>query len=119
MATVAAYPELESAIRAMASDYNSQLANGDSGKTNYTATCTDLNSDGGEENITWYQSSEKVRRGFCSTCGSSLFWDSIQNDKIAVAIGALDGPSGTQLAMHIFTSEKGDYYSIADGVTQH
>jgi hypothetical protein len=73
----------------------------------------------GEENITWYQSSEKVRRGFCSTCGSSLFWDPILKDKIAVAMGSLDGPTGTQLAMHIFTSEKGDYYRIADGITQH
>ena len=34
-------------------------------------------------------------------------------------MGALDGPTGTQLAMHIFTAEKGDYYRIADGVTQH
>jgi hypothetical protein len=28
----------------------------------------------GEENITWYKSSEKVRRGLCSTCGSFLFF---------------------------------------------
>ena len=28
----------------------------------------------GEERVTWYPSSEKVRRGFCSTCGSVLFW---------------------------------------------
>ena len=27
----------------------------------------------GQENVTWYQSSAKVRRGFCSTCGSFLF----------------------------------------------
>lgn len=27
----------------------------------------------GEEAVSWYQSSEKVRRGFCSTCGSTLF----------------------------------------------
>lgn len=73
----------------------------------------------GEENITWYASSEKVRRGFCKTCGSSLFWDPIHKDKMAVAMGAVDGPTGTQLGMHIFTSEKGDYYRIADGVTQH
>ena len=24
----------------------------------------------GEDALTWYQSSEKVRRGFCGTCGS-------------------------------------------------
>jgi len=27
-----------------------------------------------EERLTWYQSSEKVLRGFCSTCGSVMFW---------------------------------------------
>ena len=26
---------------------------------------------------------------------------------------------GTQLAMHIFTAEKGDYYRIADGITRY
>ena len=30
----------------------------------------------GQENLTWYHSSAKVRRGFCSTCGSSLFFNS-------------------------------------------
>ena len=28
----------------------------------------------GEENISWYKSSEKVRRGFCKTCGTNLFF---------------------------------------------
>ncbi len=27
----------------------------------------------GAENVSWYRSSEKVRRGFCSKCGSSDF----------------------------------------------
>jgi hypothetical protein len=29
-----------------------------------------------------------VRRGFCSTCGSTLFWDPVEKDIIAVAMGA-------------------------------
>ena len=28
----------------------------------------------GAERVSWYQSSEKVRRGFCGACGSVLFW---------------------------------------------
>jgi hypothetical protein len=28
----------------------------------------------GEERVTWYRSSEKVERGFCSGCGAVLFW---------------------------------------------
>jgi hypothetical protein len=73
----------------------------------------------GQENVTWYQSSAKVRRGFCSKCGSSLFWDPPARDWIAVAMGAFDSPTGTHLAMHIFVAEKGDYYEIADGLPQN
>lgn len=72
----------------------------------------------GAENLRWYQSSEKVRRGFCSTCGSALFWDPVQRDSIGVAMGAFDQPTGTHLHVHIFTADKGDYYEIADGVPQ-
>jgi hypothetical protein len=73
----------------------------------------------GEDNITWYRSSEKVRRGFCKTCGSALLWDPIGKDKIGVAMGAFEKPTDTQLAIHIFVADKGDYYEIADGVPQN
>lgn len=73
----------------------------------------------GENKIKWFQSSEHARRGYCAECGSSLFFDPIQHDWIAIAMGAFDGPTGTDLEMHIFTAEKGDYYAISDGVPQH
>jgi hypothetical protein len=73
----------------------------------------------GEANITWHRTSEKIRRGFCATCGSFLFWDRIHGDKIGIAMGAFDTPTGTRLAIHIFTADKGDYYEIADGLPQH
>ena len=76
----------------------------------------------GADNVTWFRSSEKVRRGFCSTCGSSLFFDPIDqvnNDWIGVSMGAFDAPTETKLAIHIFVADKGDYYDIADGVPQN
>ncbi|MGE0787252.1 MAG: GFA family protein [Sandaracinaceae bacterium] len=76
----------------------------------------------GEENVTWYRSSEKVRRGFCATCGCSLFFDPIdqvKNPWIAVSLGAFDDPTETSIKMHIFVSQKGDYYTIDDGLPQH
>jgi hypothetical protein len=73
----------------------------------------------GSENVRWYASSEKVRRGFCATCGSTLFWDPAHRDWTGVAMGALDTPTGTKLAIHIFVAEKGDYYDIADGLPQN
>ncbi len=73
----------------------------------------------GAEAITWFASSEKVRRGFCSRCGSSLFWDPIRRDTIAVAMGAFDGATGARLGVHIHVADKGDYYDIADGLPQN
>ncbi len=73
----------------------------------------------GEDKLSWFQSSEKVRRGFCSQCGSTLFWDPVQRDHIAIAMGAFDTPTATTLRMHIFVAEKGDYYEIADGLQQN
>lgn len=73
----------------------------------------------GSDKVTWYRSSEKARRGFCSVCGSSLFWDPLYRDWIGLAMGAFDTPTGTHLGMHIFVSEKGDYYEIADGLPQN
>jgi hypothetical protein len=73
----------------------------------------------GAEHIGWYRSSEKVRRGFCSTCGSSLFWDPIEKDFIGIAMGAFEKPTGTRLRIHIHVADKGDYYDIADGLPQN
>lgn len=72
----------------------------------------------GEDNVTWYQSSEKVRRGFCRVCGANLFFDPPHLDWIAISMGAFDGPTGTRLEKHIFTADKGDYYEIGDGLPQ-
>ena len=73
----------------------------------------------GGEHLSWFRSSSRVRRGFCSICGSVLFWDPLERDVIAVAMGAFDPPTGTRLAKHIFTADKGDYYEIADGLPRH
>lgn len=66
----------------------------------------------------WYRASDSARRGFCGTCGSSLFWQHDGSDVIDVAAGAIDSPTGLQLLGHIFVADKGDYYDIADGLPQ-
>lgn len=73
----------------------------------------------GEDKVGWYPSSERVRRGFCTVCGSSLFWDPRDRDWIGVAMGAFDGPTGARLHVHVHTAEKGDYYDIADGAPRY
>ena len=73
----------------------------------------------GEEAITWYFSSEKVRRGFCSVCGSSLFFDPVHLDWIGLMLGSFDTPTQTRIGLHIFVADKGDYYEITDGAPQN
>ena len=73
----------------------------------------------GGEHLTWYQSSEKIRRGFCAKCGSWLFWEPLHQDWTSVALGAIDGPTGVRLERHIFVAEKGDYYTLGDGLPQN
>ena len=76
----------------------------------------------GVENLNWYQSSEKARRGFCTKCGTSLFFDPIDQNKhnwISISMGAFDTPTETKLALHIFVAEKGDYYDINDDLPQN
>lgn len=72
----------------------------------------------GADSIGWYSSSPKVRRGFCTTCGASLFWDPPARDWIGIAMGAFDTPTRTHIAVHVHTADKGDYYDIAGGVPQ-
>jgi hypothetical protein len=73
----------------------------------------------GAENLSWYASSAKVRRGFCAKCGSWLFWEPLARDWTSIAAGAFDGPTQLQLERHIFVAEKGDYYRIVDGLPQN
>jgi len=71
-----------------------------------------------EAELRWYLSSESARRGFCGRCGSTLFWQGAERDYISIAAGTLDGATGLTSACHIFVADKGDYYSIDDGLPQ-
>ena len=68
--------------------------------------------------LRWYQSSAIARRGFCSTCGSQLFWEPAHGGHISIWAGTLDTPTGLRAAQHIFVGDKGDYYEITDGLPQ-
>ncbi len=68
--------------------------------------------------VSWFEASTTAKRGFCALCGSSLFWQAHDEDQISFALGAVNAPTGITLERHIFTADKSDYYSIADGLTQ-
>ncbi|MBB1492111.1 MULTISPECIES: GFA family protein [unclassified Paracoccus (in: a-proteobacteria)] len=70
------------------------------------------------EPLRWFRSSDKAERGFCATCGSSLFWRRLGEDRVAVSGGVIDPPTGLRLEGHIYVADKGDYYDITDGLPQ-
>jgi hypothetical protein len=73
-----------------------------------------------DSTLTWYASSASAERGFCSTCGSNLFWrpTSAQAHTTSIMAGTLDTPTGLRLIEHIFVADKSDYYEVTDGLPQ-
>jgi hypothetical protein len=74
----------------------------------------------GAELVKWYQSSDKVQRGSCAICGSTLFWNpTIEGYKwTAVAMGCIDTPLNLKVSKHTFVGDKGSYYEINDDAPQ-
>lgn len=82
----------------------------------YSATAKDDLEVVGSRGLKWYRSSDRARRGFCGTCGSSLFWEPSDGAYVAIAAGTLDAPTGLKTIRHIYTAFKGDYYRVDDGL---
>ncbi len=68
----------------------------------------------GEQKLSWYRASDSARRGFCSICGSALFWKADRSTQISILAGAFDQPSGLVMGEHIYCADKGDFYDIPD-----
>ncbi len=71
-----------------------------------------------DRGLKWYASSSRARRGFCSECGSSLFWDSPNQPGMGILAGTLDQPTTLQTIGHIFVGEKCDFAEIAGDAPQ-
>ncbi len=66
------------------------------------------------EGLRWYRSSATARRGFCGICGSSLFWEPASGERLSIAAGTLDPPTGLETVARVFVGDSGDYYTIGD-----
>lgn len=67
-----------------------------------------------DEGLEWFASSEFASRGFCSRCGSSLFWLPNAREYVSIMAGTLDDSAGLEAVEHIYVSDKGDYYELMD-----
>ena len=75
----------------------------------------------GEDNVTWNESSRKVKRGFCRVCGSTLFWKPELKgyEWVGVSAALFDQPLPDKFRKYTFVADKRNDYTIADGLLQH
>lgn len=66
--------------------------------------------------IGWYASSETVRRGFCTQCGTSLFSERAAANTIGLTVGGLDDPARFTPESHIWVSRKQPWVMLPDDV---
>ena len=65
--------------------------------------------------VTEYHSSESIRRGFCSSCGSSLTYRHTgYPDYQTLSIATLDQPNLVKPKYHIFTDNQAKWLNIDD-----
>ncbi len=71
----------------------------------------------GEDKITTYTSSEWAKRGFCSVCGSSLFYrvtaPGPHQGRWHIAFGTVDDQSGIDMNLEYFIDLKPEAYTFA------
>lgn len=80
---------------------------------------TDLHIDSADT-LQWWDSTPSVQYGFCSKCGSSLFWRAADKpDGVAIAAGTLDHPTGLVTDRAIFMNEHGDYHAPDTSLEHH
>jgi hypothetical protein len=75
-----------------------------------------------ERGLRWIDSPDSAhdaRRGFCGECGSSLFWHAPGRERISLAAGALDPPTGIHTFGQIWVSSAGDYYELDERIPSH
>lgn len=66
-----------------------------------------------------FQSSERVERGFCPVCGSTLTFQREHKSEISVAAGSLDHPEVLAPEFHMMTASQMPWVQLADGLPRH
>ncbi|MFT2110062.1 GFA family protein [Marinomonas sp. 2405UD68-3] len=74
----------------------------------------------GKKKVRCFESSEKVKRGFCKECGSNLYYyNKDYPSHLDIPLAILDDKSTIQPECHIYVSSKADWYSINDELPQY
>ncbi len=67
----------------------------------------------GEYNVAWFNSSEHSERGFCKTCGSTMFKrDKDEPHKMKISAGCIDDTTDLSNIKNVGTESAGTYYTM-------
>ncbi len=67
-----------------------------------------------DKTLKWYRSSDWAERGFCSACGSSLFYRLLDDpEKYSICVGALENaPHDLAMTKEFFIDQKPNFYAF-------
>lgn len=68
----------------------------------------------GQEHVSVYEAAPWSERGFCSRCGTHLFYRVKQGQRYYVPAGLLDSCEGLVFETQVFVDSKPDYYDFAN-----
>ena len=74
---------------------------------------TNVEIEGGDK-ITMYASSTWASRGFCSECGTHLFYKLNKNGEYNVSAGLFKDLQGLEMDMQYFSDQRPDYYCFSN-----
>jgi hypothetical protein len=73
-----------------------------------------------ERTLTWYSPDPTVEYGFCSRCGSTLFWRAqSEPGSVSIAAGTLDPPTGLRTTAAWWVAEASDYHERPQNLVEH
>ena len=68
----------------------------------------------GEDKIGRIRSSEWAERGFCTKCGSNLFYHIIDSNVYQISAGLMDDQSKLRMSLQVFIDDKPQFYEFAN-----
>lgn len=72
------------------------------------------------DTLTWYAPDGSAAYGFCSACGSSMFWRCVERPLyLTICAGTLDQPTGLKTTTAWWTAEHADYHTPTPHLIEH
>jgi hypothetical protein len=80
-----------------------------------SAELDDIDIQDADSLLRWFFPVPEAGYGFCSRCGSSLFWQSTAKpSRWSICAGTLDPPTGLETTRAIWISQASDYHDRPD-----